>query len=93
MSEVTPGVPRDDLAVVEFDGDLVVYDAVAGSTHVLTGGAAVVWAELELGGPSGVAARVAERVGRPTDEVAPHVIEALGRFDALGLLHGPAERP
>jgi hypothetical protein len=81
---------RDDLAVVEIDGDLVVYDPVQLESHVLSGGAVIVWVELDGQTVDGLTERVAARVGLAVDEIAGEVAGVLTQFQALGLLSGSA---
>jgi len=77
---------RSDLAVVELDGDLVVYDPAEPACHVLSGGAVVVWAELDEHGPDGVVERVCQRVGGAADEIGDQIRDVLADFARLGLL-------
>lgn len=81
---------RPDLAVVEVDGDLVVYDPASAGTHVLSGGAVVVWVELDGASTEGLAERVAERVGLQVDDVREQVDDVVRQFGELGLLSGAA---
>lgn len=81
---------RDDLAVVEIDGDLVVYDPVQLESHVLSGGAVIVWLELDGQSVDGLTERVAARLGLAMDEIADDVTGVLTQFQALGLLSGSA---
>ena len=76
---------RDDLAVVELDGDLVVYDPVEPACHVLSGGAVLVWAELE-GGAGGIVERICERVGADIGDIGDEIIAVMADFARLGLL-------
>jgi hypothetical protein len=83
---------RDDLAVVEIDGDLVVYDPVHLESHVLSGGAVIVWVELDGQSVDGLTERVAARVGLAVDDIADEVESVVARFQALGLLSSSAPR-
>lgn len=81
---------RDDLLVLEFEPDLVIYDEANGECHVLMGGAVAVWVELEAS-PDGVGAedlveRVCQLVGVAPDEISNEVAETLGSLESLGLL-------
>jgi septum formation inhibitor MinC len=77
---------RDDLAVVEIDGDLVVYDPVHLESHVLSGGAVIVWVELDGQTVDGLTERVAARVGLAVDDLAAEVESVVAQFSALRLL-------
>jgi hypothetical protein len=81
---------RDDLGVVEMDGDIVVYDQTRHRVHVLAGGAVLVWAALEEGETGSVAERVADRVGVPVADLAPEIDTVLAQFRDNGLLRSPA---
>lgn len=85
MSNVGVG-PSPDLAVIEFDGDLVIYDEGRAECHVLTGGAVVVWAELESGGTYRIVERVAARTGTGVEDIGAAVNEVVTRLGEMGLL-------
>jgi hypothetical protein len=76
---------RTDLAVVELDGDLAVFDPITTICHVLSGGAVLVWAELDAG-LAGLVQRVAERVGESTETIEADITEVIRQLNALGLL-------
>lgn len=81
---------RDDLLVLEFDPDLVVYDEAAGECHVLMGGAVVVWVELEAA-EAGLSIgelveRICDRIGVERAEIAESVEETVESLRSLGLL-------
>jgi hypothetical protein len=80
---------RSDLAAVMIDGDIVVYDAVRGESHVLSGGAVAVWMALEDGGVAGVVERVAASVGLEPGELADEIHSVLESFTTLGFFHEP----
>lgn len=77
---------RDDLAAVEVDGDLVVYDAETPACHVLAGGAVLVWLALEGATTEGLAERVIQSLETADDDVVDQVSRLVGQFDQLGLL-------
>ena len=77
---------RADLEVVELDGDLVVYDPVSTASHVLSGGAVVVWHELARSRVGGLVERVADLVGEPVDDIADDVGLVVAQLTELGLL-------
>lgn len=83
---------RDDLAAVMIDGDIVVYDAVAQTSHVLTGGAVAVWVALEedegRGGDVGHA--VARLTGEDSTTIRAEVERAVEEFGALGFFDDDA---
>ena len=80
---------RSDLAAVAIDGDIVVYDARRGESHVLAGGAVAVWMALEDGGVAGVVARVADAVGLEPMALADDVDGVVQSFRELGFFDGP----
>lgn len=80
---------RDDLAAVVIDGDIVVYDALKGESHVLAGGAVAVWMALEDGGVAGVVERVAEAVGLEPQQLSDEIESVLGTFRTLGFFDEP----
>jgi len=87
---------RSDLAAVVIDGDIVVYDALQGGSHVLSGGAVAVWMALEDGGVTGVVERVAAAVGLEPEVLSDEIgsvlqsFRTLGFFDQTPTLDGPA---
>lgn len=81
---------RDDLLVLDFDPDLVIYDEASGECHVLMGGAVVVWTELEAS-TTGVeievlVARLRDRVGVAPEEISRQILETVESMRDLGLL-------
>ena len=78
--------PRADLAVVELDGDLVVYDPAAPACHVLSGGAVVVWAELNDRGPGSVVEGVCQRVSGVPHEIGDQITGVIADLARLNLL-------
>lgn len=83
---------RDDLASVEIDGDLVIYDPVGHATHVLSGGAVIVFGELAGDVVDGLVERVAARVDAEPDDLAAEVEGVLVQLDELGLLTSSSTR-
>jgi hypothetical protein len=82
-STTPPDGVRPDLAWVEVDDEIVVYDPVASMSHLLAGGAAIVWRDLARSGRAGAIERVTQAVqGASADDVRA-VIEDL---EALGFL-------
>ena len=82
---------RSDVAWVEIDGDIVVYDPLGPTTHILSGGAALVWLELlEVGtlGTQTVLERIAHRVGSETDNLGGEILGVLERLVSIGLTEG-----
>lgn len=90
---------RSDLAAVVIDGDIVVYDALQGGSHVLAGGAVAVWMALEDGGVPGVVERVSDAVGLEPDVLSDEIDSVLSTFRTLGFFDvpqpsdGPAHEP
>lgn len=79
---------RPDLAAVEIDGEIVVYDPVEGAAHLLSGGAVAVWCALDGQPIAGLDERVANLVGLGPDDVAGEVARVVASFADLGLLSG-----
>ena len=87
VDDISSGVGlRADLAVVELDGDLVVYDPVEPACHVLSGGAVVVWAELDDEGTEGLVERICRRVGADVNQLSDEIWGVVADFSRLGLL-------
>jgi hypothetical protein len=84
-SRLTAAV-RPGVASVEIDGDIVVYDVDSATSHVLTGGAVVVWQELTGGDVDDLVRRVALRTGSAPDAIADEVRACVVQLDSLGLL-------
>lgn len=80
---------RSDLAAVVIDGDIVVYDAIQGGSHVLSGGAVAVWMALEDGGVPGVVERVADAVGLEPEVLSDEIESVLSTFRTLGFFDAP----
>jgi hypothetical protein len=80
---------RPDLAAVVIEGDIVVYDAARGESHVLAGGAVAVWMALEDGGVAGVVERVAAAVGLEPAALADEIDSVLQSFRELGFFDSP----
>ena len=79
-------VIRHDLAVVEVEDDLVVYDAARSVCHVLSGGAVTVWAALEGTTTADIVDRVCQRVGRDRREIGGEVESVIADLERLQLL-------
>lgn len=81
---------RQDLTIVELDGEAVVYDETSGELHHLNPSATIV-----LGLCDGtltveeISSAVSEAFGLAPDEVLTHVQSAVQRFAEAGLLHDP----
>jgi PqqD family protein of HPr-rel-A system len=82
---------REDLTVVELDGEAVVYDDESGELHHLNPSATLVFGLLD--GTASVrelAADVSDVFGIPTDEVERQLRRLIRDFRRLGLLNGIA---
>ncbi len=77
---------RKDLAAVEIDGDLVVYDPREPACHVLSGGAVLVWLDLEGSTTEGLVERVQRRIGPSAADIEQEILEVVKDFDGLGFL-------
>lgn len=85
---------RDDLTVVELDGEAVVYDETSGELHHLNPSATVVFGLLD--GTATVhelALDMADAFGVPVEEMESQVRELTRRFRALGLIAGAGGAP
>jgi PqqD family protein of HPr-rel-A system len=86
---VTRPKVRDDLTVVELDGEAVIYDEAAGELHHLNPSATLVFGLLD--GTSTVriiAADLSEATGIPVDEMESQLRGLIRQFRKLGLMNG-----
>jgi PqqD family protein of HPr-rel-A system len=82
---------REDLTVVELDGEAVVYDEASGELHHLNPSATLVFGLLD--GTATVrelAADVSDVFGIPAEEVETQLRGLVRSFRRLGLLNGTA---
>jgi PqqD family protein of HPr-rel-A system len=82
---------REDLTVVELDGEAVVYDEASGELHHLNPSATLVFGLLD--GTATVrelAVDVSDVFGVPADEVETQLRGLVRSFRRLGLLNGTA---
>ena len=77
---------RPDVAWVEIDGEVVVYDPAGPSTHLLGGGAAIVWQDVAESGRPGAEERIAALVGADVATFGDEVRSVLDQLRGLGLL-------
>jgi PqqD family protein of HPr-rel-A system len=83
---------REDLTVVELDGEAVIYDERSGELHHLNPTATLIFGLLD--GTATVrelASDVADAFGVPADEVESEIRALIRRLRSLGLLNGRAE--
>ncbi len=83
---------REDLTVVELDGEAVIYDERSGELHHLNPSATLVFGLLD--GTATVrelAAEVADAFGVPADQVESEIRALIRRLRSLGLMNGRAE--
>ena len=79
--------PRDDLTVVEIDGEAVVYDDATGNLHHLNPTATVVFSLCDgTASARELAVEISEAFEQPTDEVERHVRRLLRQLRSEGLL-------
>jgi PqqD family protein of HPr-rel-A system len=84
--ELKPKV-REELAIVEFEGETVVYDPVLMDVHYLNATAGVVFALCDgTATPEETVAEIAEAYGAPAADVEAGVSDALEDFERRGLL-------
>jgi PqqD family protein of HPr-rel-A system len=82
---------RDDLTVVELDGEAVVYDEETGDLHHLNPTATLVFRLCDgTGTARELAADIAEAYRQPPHEVERQIRGLLRRFRRAGLLRGPS---
>jgi PqqD family protein of HPr-rel-A system len=82
---------RDDLSVVELDGEAVVYDPLSGDIHHLNPSATTVFSLLDGRATVSESARViADAYRVELSEVEPEFRVILRRFESAGLIENPA---
>ena len=80
---------REDLAVVEIDGEAVIYDEATGDLHHLNPTATIVFALCDgTGTIPELAADLGAAYGVPSDEVEQQLRTVLRTFRRQGLLEG-----
>jgi PqqD family protein of HPr-rel-A system len=85
---------REDLGVVEFEGETVVFDPVRPEVHYLNATAGAVFAFCDGSATAAETAReLAEAFGVPVESVAADVDLVLANFAERGLLTGNGRRP
>jgi PqqD family protein of HPr-rel-A system len=85
---------RQDLAVVELDGEAVIYDEAAGSLHHLNPSATIVFRLCDGSATvKELAADIAAAVDIETAEVERQIRSALKQFRDEGLLERPVRLP
>lgn len=78
---------REDLTVIELDGEAVVYDDVSGEVHHLNPSATIVLSLCDGSTTIEEMTRsIAEASGLSADELAGQIRAAIDRFGAAGLL-------
>ena len=79
--------PRDELAIVELDGEAVIYDESTGGLHHLNPTATIVWSLCDgVSTTSAIAADIADAFGLPIEEISGQVTEVVETFASAGLL-------
>jgi len=82
---------REDLAVVEIDGEAVIYDEATGDLHHLNPTATIVFALCDgTGTIPELAADLGVAYGLAPSEIQPQVRQVLRSFRRQGLLEGTA---
>lgn len=78
---------RDDLTIIELDGEAVVFDEERGELHHLNAPATLVLSLCDgSASPDELAEDIADAVGADLEEVRAHVREAIDGFRDAGLL-------
>lgn len=78
---------RQDLTVVELDGEAVVYDETSGSLHHLNSAATLIFMSLDGSVTlESLAEEIASSTGLPSVELERQVGEVVGTFAEAGLL-------
>ena len=86
------GRVRSDVAWVEIDGEVVVYDAASASSYLLNPTGGLVWSALDGTGTLGeIAADLADAFGADPEQVAVDVIAVVVDFAGKGLIEGSTE--
>ena len=86
MSRIRPR-PRDGLASVLLDGELVLYDSASRTLHHLNPTATLVWLRCDGDRTLGAIVRsIAEEQSSDADAILRDVIELVDRLTAAGLL-------
>jgi len=89
--ETLPHLPkvRDDIAVVEIDGEAVIYDPRQSLLHHLNVTAAIIFQLCDGTGTTWeLAEDIAEVSGAPLDQVEREVGDVVARFEEMGILVG-----
>jgi hypothetical protein len=85
---------RDDLTVVELDGEAVIYDEINGDLHRLNPTATVVFSLLDGAATlEGLARDLAEVYGMPIEQIEPQVRELAAQLGESHLLVGTEPDP
>jgi len=83
------GRVRSDVAWVEIDGEVVVYDAASASSYLLNPTAGLIWSALDGAGTLGeIAADLADAFDAEPEQVIVDVIVAVADFAGKGLIEG-----
>ena len=86
------GQVRSDVAWVEIDGEVVVYDAARASSYLLNPTGGLIWSALDGTGTLGeIAADLADAFGADPEQVIVDVIAAVVDFAGKGLIEGITE--
>ena len=84
---------REDLTVVELDGEAVIYDEVSGELHHLNPSATVVFGLFDgTATLRQLAAEVAEAFDVPADQIEAQLRDLVAEFGKRGLLNGTARK-
>jgi hypothetical protein len=89
--ETPPHLPkvRDDIALVEIDGEAIIFDPAQSRLHHLNVTAAIIFQLCDGTGTTGeLAADIAEVSGAPLDQVEREVGDVVARFGEMGILVG-----
>lgn len=85
---------RPDVAWVELDGEVVVYDPAASTSYVLNSSAGLIWRFLDgTDTVEALAVDLAETFGADIEAVRADVVSTVQRFGRQGLLIGVAAEP
>lgn len=88
MTEPRPRL-REDLTIVELDGEAVIYGEAGGELHHLNPSATIVLSMCDgKRTVEGMAEAVSGAFGLPVDDVLPQVRSVVERFAEAGLLAG-----
>jgi hypothetical protein len=87
-------VRRSDVVVREIEGETLVFDRQAGKVHQFNTTAGFIWTCCDgLSAVSDITSRLSVEYDLPAADVEPDVLDAIGKFQELGLLLELKDKP